>query len=326
MSINKDRGMFNQPGVIASQIMRGTVMSVVDPRMEGRIAVNIPRVTPDGDPAAVAKKDKTEHVDSSVLENSEIADAVPSTVTSTNTMWARMLKGVSGESKVPYEGQTVYCFFEDGDPNKLYYYPQIPTLNGQNTSMDKVRSTFDKYTPNRRPLIHMLHEFKDGTTVYYNENPEFKEFQIITAGDQSFSIRDSAEFKQLELLNASGQRVLLDETNKQITAKTAGGHMIILSDEAEKKKEEKPKMKGSTKSPFAEKEEEEDYPANPEASHPNQIQLRTAGGSTITMSGDGNNITIVNSGGAKVTMTGATITGEAGGGKVVIGGGKVQIN
>ena len=327
MSANKDRGMFNQPGVDSAQIMRGRVMSNVDPRMEGRIAVNIPRITPDGDPSADGKKDKQENVDTSVVENSEVTDAVGSTIGSTNTLWARMMKGVTGSYTVPYEGQTVYCFMEDGDPSKLYYYPLIPTLNGQTTEMDRIRSTFDKYTPARRPLIHILHEFKDGTTLYYDENSEHKELQFITAGGQSFSIRDSEEFKQIELLTAGGLKVLLDDFNSQLTATTPSGHALILSDEVkQKKKKEKPKMKAGSKSPWAEKDEEQDYPTNPAANLPNQIQLRTAGGSSISMSGDGNNISLVNSGGAKVNMAGGNISAEAGGGTVKIGGGRVQIN
>ena len=290
----REHGLYESNAMGDGSRIRAVVVSTIDPLMEGRVLVNIPRLIPDGDPAAAKEITKTTNVNADVLQNTEMVDAVSNNIESSNAMWARPLMIASNDFCVPYQGSTIYVIMEDGDPNKLYYTKESPTLNGQTIGMDNVKASADVFTPSKKPLIKVLHEFKDGTTIYYNENPENREYEVKFPSGTSFSISDNEAASHIELITKNKFRIIADDTNKSIHLTTAGGHDVTLSDGGE--------------------------------NGDSVISAKTSGGSTFTMTGDGANINMLNSAGAKIDMAGAVITAEAGGGKLVIGGGTVSIN
>lgn len=209
-------------------LMRGIVVNNEDPQLEGRVALNVPKFITKHDPNKVMPVSSTEQIDAGNLRNEEIKDFVPSSVKTANFIWFRPV--FNNNFLVPYVGQVVYCFFEDGDPNKPYYYPHAATLNGEVTPMDKLKSTADKFDADKKPKIHVLAEFKDGTIVYHNENAKTKRFAITFKNNHSININENPEENSIELITQSKHRVVLDQLNKHITVKTSGGHVGTFDD------------------------------------------------------------------------------------------------
>jgi len=209
-------------------LMRGIVVNNEDPQLEGRVALNVPKFITKHDPNKVMPVSSTEQIDAGNLRNEEIKDFVPSSVKTANFIWFRPV--FNNNFLVPYVGQVVYCFFEDGDPNKPYYYPHAATLNGEVTPMDKLKSTADKFDADKKPKIHVLAEFKDGTIVYHNENAKTKRFAITFKNNHSISINENPEENSIEFITQSKHRVVLDQLNKHITVKTSGGHVGTFDD------------------------------------------------------------------------------------------------
>ena len=268
----KERTIYDDNLVMDGRKLRGIVVNRIDPYLEGRIAVTIPRLIHKGDPAGVNYEKTVTPVETDLIQNDEITDLINKQVESSNAMWARPIKKPSGSYEIPYVGQTVYLEMEDGDPNKLYYIGIGPTISGDNPEMYNVQATSDVYTPDKKPNIHLLYEFLDRCAIYYNENTETRELRIHLPINSYIAINENSK-------------------NTSIEMKTPKGHTALLSDIQN-----------------------------------DGIHLLTAGGSKIDMSGDGANIKMTNKAGATTDMKDATITHSAGGGKIVIGGGKVKIN
>lgn len=209
-------------------LMRGVVVKNDDPTMEGRVALNVPKLITKYDPKKVAPLEAKERMDLSNLRNEEIVDAIPVAVSTANYIWFRPI--FNNCFLVPYVGQTVYCFFEDGDPNKPYYYPFEASLNGEIIPMSKLKATSDKFDSDKKPKIHVISEFKDGTIVYHNENTDNKRFAVTFKNNHSLSINENAEENSIELITESKHRVVLDQRNKQIIVKSSSGHMVLMDD------------------------------------------------------------------------------------------------
>jgi hypothetical protein len=300
----KERTPFEKPGVEDDRRMRAVVLNRVDPLMEGRVLVNIPRITPDGDPAAHKEIKRENTVNKDFLQNEELGDHIKSTVDSSNGIWARPLPEC--DFLVPYVGETIYVIMEDGDPSKVYYTKERPSLNGQTTAMSQVRVVADIITPDKRPNINILHEFKDGTTIYYNENEPSKEFHIKFPTGFEFSIQDNPENKNATISTQKGFKLVLDDLADSVRMETPKGMLARLDD---KTNEVMINNQGS-----ASKINMKD----------NNIEVSNKDGSKYTAKGGV--ITVENSSGAKQTFNGAVVTTEAGGGKITVGNGKVMIN
>lgn len=288
---NGDRALYQGNTTTDSTFLRGIVVDRIDPIMEGRVAITIPRLMHEGDPAGLKFKKKTINVNTDFLENNEISELVNTNVESSNAIWARPVKTESGRYKIPYVGQTIYVFMEDGDPSKTYYMPFGPTIQGDNPEMYFVKAVSDVYTPDKKPNIHLFEEFHDKTAIYYNENTETREYRVNLPNGSFLSISENETATQIEIQTSGKQSIVIDDTNKKITVTTASGHGIIM-DDGEK----------------------------------TGVYVKTSGGSSVDMSGDGSQIKLTNSGGAVTDMKGSVITSTAGGGKIVIGNGKVSLN
>ena len=210
-------------------ILRGIVIDVNDPNLEGRIALNVPKFITKYDTSIKEKKSKKEFIEKENLLNPELKDFVRDDIENVNYIWFRPV--FQNSFKVPYVGQTVFCFFEDGDPNKPYYFPFGPSLNGEVTSMDKVKATSDLFDHDKKHLIHVIQEGKDGSIIYFNENASNKRFEVAFSNNHSFSINENESENSIHFVTSNGNLLVLDELNKHITVKTSGGHIIKLDDQ-----------------------------------------------------------------------------------------------
>lgn len=210
--------------------LRGLVVNRIDPNMEGRIAVHIPRLMHKEDPYGVKMKETEEQLSTTMIDNSEVTELGSNSVKVVNAMWARPISNPTGHYEIPYEGQTVYLFMEDGDPSKLYYFGIGPTIEGDNPEMYNVQSTADIYLPDKKPNIHLLQEFKDKCAIYYNENSETKEYRIHLPKDTFLSIHETDKDVSIELKTSGGHRVYIsDKLENGITLSTSGGSKVFMS-------------------------------------------------------------------------------------------------
>ena len=208
--------------------MRGTVMSTADPSLEGRIAVLIPKLMLKNDPNKIGKLNEKQSLTTEIFKNKEIADLCNNNVETSNTVWAR--PKFNNSFMVPYVGQTVEVFFEDGDPNKIYYNPLEISLEGQVIEMDMVKSTEDRFSVEKKPFIHVFKEFKDATIMYFNENQANKRFEITFKSKHSISINENLKEDCIEIVTKDSHRVILDTKNKHVTVHTSKGHKIFMDD------------------------------------------------------------------------------------------------
>lgn len=212
-----------------SRDMRAIVVSRVDPRMQGRIAVVIPSIMPGVDPIKPAMQKGKVSIEHDGLENKEISAGVSGDIGTSNYIWARPTMSFSGNSRVPYEGSTVYVFFEDGDPSKVYYRPYAPTLSGDATDMETIGATTDQFTPANKPNIHVIDTFEDGTVLFYNENTGTREYGIKMKDGTTFSI-NNGENKAITLNTAGGFKLDINQTAQSINLSTPGGNIVDLND------------------------------------------------------------------------------------------------
>lgn len=314
--VNGDRGLYEHNSTSTSTFLRGIVVDREDPLMEGRIAVTIPRLIHEGDPAGLTLKTKTTNVNTDFLENPEVGELVNGSVETSNALWARPTKKTSGRYHVPYLGQTVYIFMEDGDPSKIYYMDFFPTIQGDNPEMYYVQAVSDVYTPDKKPNIHLLHEFLDRCAVYYNENKETREYRIHLPNNSYITILENDTDTKIELQTPSKHTIAMDDVAAKISVLTSKGHSIILDDGGGKTKPKEGEEGTSSKNKSSGSEKGGEKGGG-------GIFAKTVGGSTITMTGDGTQINLKNNAGAETDMKGAVITSTAGGGKVVIGNNKI---
>ena len=245
--------------------MRGTVIRIDDPMLEGRIGVMIPKLLLKENPNSLEPNKEDISLSSGHIKNTSINSNLVSSIASVNYIWVRPI--FLNEYMVPYIGQIVYCFFEDGDPNKPYYENNVATLNGSVTPMEKVKNTKNTFDKEAKPKIKVMHEFKDGTIVYYDENDNSKRFAITYKNNMSISINYNDKEKNIELITTSGHTVVLDDTNKNIRATTSGGHNLIMTDSGK------------------------------------SISMRSTGGASVVIADNGDTITAKTAGGANCLIT-----------------------
>lgn len=58
----REHGLYESNAMGDESRIRAVVVSTIDPLMEGRVLVNIPRLIPDGDPAAAKERSVGKHL------------------------------------------------------------------------------------------------------------------------------------------------------------------------------------------------------------------------------------------------------------------------
>ena len=268
-------------------IMRGIVVSNEDDKLEGRVALLIPKLALKFDPNIVEKVSFTLNNNKNIVGNTAVTNFIKDNVESVNYIWARP---TAKNYMIPYVGEAVYCFMEDGDPNKVYWTRLKPTLDGEVTDMELVKNGSNKFDKARKPFIHVFEEFSDGTILYYDENENAKRLEAKFKSGFTINMNDTDTNKSTEVKTASGHNILMDDLAKSINIKTAGGHNILMSDN-----EKVIRIKSSGGHSVSLDDSGK------------QINIKTAGGHNILLNDNGNVISATVSGGAKVLITNTSV-------------------
>lgn len=310
--------------------MRAIVVSVADPDLEGKIAVVIPKLMAKVDPRTIAATKSPIAVNRSNTVNEELHDLISPSIEASNHYWCRPV--FRDEFLVPYPGNQVYVFFEDGDPQKAYYEMTDPTLNGEVIHMKHVKATPNTLDKDKKPLVHVFKEFKDFTIVYYDENDDDKRYSVTFDTGHMISINDNPTERNIELVTTKLNRVILDDLNKHITIHTTDKHQVKLDDANKKITVDTTAGHNITMS-----DAEKFIKVTTTGGHDirmddaaKKVIVTTTGNHTINMDDAGKMVTVSSAGGNKVMLNdaaGSVILQDASGTTVTLkGGGLVMTN
>lgn len=335
-----------EKGDMMTGFMRGKVITTDDPKKEGRIGVLIPKLMPFHDPNIDSPVSKNLAVSKDSIRNEEIFDVMNTSLEETNYVWARPTFPVAtqGALEVPEPGTMVWVMAEDSDPNKLFYLPFRPTLNGHVAKFDRILDTESLYETNgKRALIRLIREFSDDTSIYYNQNK--REFEIKFKTNTYFNMTENFdEIEQfIEMCIGSGHRFRMDKKNNFIQLESEGGHKLRMVDGSivnkafsKKINREEWELVRKANKQKPKKKEKQSY-----------IEIITAGGHSIRMDDEKKAITLLTAGGHKFEISdqatnmkftakgggstnynsgGDVLHKSAGGAKVNITGGNVMLN
>jgi hypothetical protein len=210
--------------------MRALVIRNDDPTLQGRIGVLIPKLMPFEEPNMYKEVVREEDVETSCIINEEIHGLISKNVTRQNYIWASPERSITNNYRVPYVGTTVFVYMEDGDPQKLYYRQVRPTLDGERPRMKQVKAAPQTLDAKKKPWIHLIEEFQDGTTIYYNEDKDNREYEVKFSNGYALSIADNKNESAITLKTSSGHSMVMDTKGKAIKVKSSGGHSITMDD------------------------------------------------------------------------------------------------
>lgn len=158
-------------------LMIAEVMNNVDPKCEGRIQVNIPRLMPDNSLGEELQETEITDLSNEFLANRDKFGF--ESVVTTNGYWMRPTFFIEGNTesnmvnggnyKVPNINQKVFVLFLDEDPQKGYYLPITPTIEGEqchdlfagpNFSIPEKKINIDRQC------------YENGSSIQYDYNSE----------------------------------------------------------------------------------------------------------------------------------------------------------
>jgi hypothetical protein len=328
-----------------TSIMRAIVMNNIDPNLEGRVQLLIPKIMIKFDPNSTKPIESKNEINTNLIQNKDFASSVSNTVKSSNYIWAR--PEFLNNYEVPYINQVVHCYFEDGDPQKCYYKYSAPTLNSEVIEFKNVKSAKSKLSKETRPQIKVFFESpKDNTIHYYDENQQSKRYAITFDSGYSISINENPDEGNIELITNSKHVIRLDQKDEHILIKSHSGHFVILQD-----KEEHITAKTKGGHYIILHDSENHITTKTKGGHSlilhdseNHISAKTKGGHLVKMNDSSTDITLQASTGDKcylgndsvqlTSKSGDVIKGGGGitqmtassGGSVTCGGGSVSLN
>ena len=132
----------------------------------------------------------------------------------------------------------VTIYFENGDPNRPYWMPLTPSVNGdviagtnlgKGTNMTNTSSNWKD--PTKRTDINVLAEHDNGTVIYIDNNSNANAVVIRTGNGHTFSIAQAAE-SGIIVETEKGHQFHLDDNSKEISLRTQTGQSkIVLGDD-----------------------------------------------------------------------------------------------
>jgi hypothetical protein len=200
----------------------------------------------------------------------------------------------TGTYDIPRIGTIVWIIFEDDDPQKLYWFPIGPSLEGQVTPMSEVEQKLNKNLPKNKSNITILREWHNGTVLYYDTNDNRNVFTLKFQNGHRFKVEFNAlasgivlnteKGHIIELIDKSSAATVIDNPinvnledgvpfGSFIRLQTEKGNKILLDDNGGKEK----------------------------------IDIITQGGHNINMDDTKQTITVQNSPGHKIVMNPAGI-------------------
>ena len=225
---------------------RGRVVKNDDPKMEGRLGLFIPALVVDMPDHLEAPAPIDNPVEDSLFANGQELQ-LRGTVKEDNYLWARpcawlvensrAAKNVGGSFRVPRVGTMVLVFFEGADPNRPYWMPFTPTVEGdviqgghlgKGLNMDKTAQSWTD--AKKRVEVHVLAEHDNGNVVLMDSNADTNSFVIRFANGHTLSIGHAAE-SGIVLQTEKGHLVQLDENSGEIRVRTHTGQAsAVLAD------------------------------------------------------------------------------------------------
>lgn len=226
--------------------MRGRVVNNVDPKMEGRLGVFIPSLMTDLPDSLEAPAPFANSIPGGIFENQDEM-GLSSSVREDSYIWARPCAGLvengqggsnqGGSFRVPRNGTVVSVYFEGGDPNRPYWLPHTPTVDGDvvaGTNLGKglnLGATAANWTdPTKRVNVHVLAEYDNGNVIAVDNNPDANSLVVRWANGHTLSV-GHAEESGIVLQTERGHLVQLDENSGEIRIRTQTGQSSIVIDD-----------------------------------------------------------------------------------------------
>ena len=228
-------------------IIKARVVNNVDAKQEGRLGLFIPSLITEV-PHHLEVPSPTTHVISNNLFANQSELQIATQVKGDNYIWARPCawliesgsagKNAGGSFRIPNVGTMISMYFEHGDPNKPYWLPFSPSVNGdviagthlgKGTNMSNTAANWKD--PKKRVDINVLAEHDNGNIVYIDNNANANAVVIRLAGGHTISVSHATE-SGIILETSKGHTIQLDENSKQIRLRTqTGKSSIILGDD-----------------------------------------------------------------------------------------------
>ena len=225
---------------------RGRVVNNVDPRMEGRLGVFIPSLMTDLPDSLEGPAPMVNSIPAGVFENQDEM-GLSSTIREDSYIWARPCAWLvengqgsgnqGGSFRVPRVGTMVSVYFEGGDPNRPYWMPFTPTVDGDvvaganlGKGLNLGKTAANWTDPAKRVNVHILAEHDNGNIVALDGNPDSNSFVIRWANGHTLSVGHAAE-SGIVLQTEKGHLVQLDENSGEIRIRTQTGQSTIVIDD-----------------------------------------------------------------------------------------------
>jgi hypothetical protein len=225
-----------------SKTFRGRIVNRTDPQGEGRVGVFIPNLITEQPNSAQVPTPKDNVLPGDVFDNQHEL-AVAGSVRTDNYIWVRpggnLVEGgdggrtTSGSYRVPKMGTMITVEFEDRDPSKPFYRAASPSVSGDVVGGDHVgagtnmqNSAANWKDPAKKPDIHIIAQYDNGTVIYYDGNANANAFVIRMANGHTLSVGDAAE-SGIVLQTAKGHLLQLDENSGEIRVRTQTGNASL---------------------------------------------------------------------------------------------------
>lgn len=234
-------------GLSFSGNFRARVVNNVDPKGEGRLGVFIPALITE-----VPNNLETPKASIGVIAPTLFANqkelGLSQQVKRDNYIWARPCAHLvengsaagnhGGSFRVPTNGTMVTVFFEGEDPNRPYWMPYSPTVNGDviagtnlGMGMNVQNAAANWRDPAKKTKVHVLAEHDNGNVVYIDGNDNNNAFVIRWANGHTLSIGHAAE-SGIIMQTERGHLVQLDENSGEVRVRTHTGKAgIALNDD-----------------------------------------------------------------------------------------------
>jgi hypothetical protein len=220
-------------------IMRAKVLRTNDPLKEGRVWCLAPKMQLKYDHSAKKDIETKEKIQKPKFhDDSEVkADDM---LTSTNGYWYRPAQFVyfgeekdnkGGVYRVPRPGTWIFIFFEDGDPQKPYYFPFGPTNDGEVVTNKKSEST-SLGSPEKKPNVDVIREYPNGTIIYTDFNSDRNEFIIKFNNDHVFRIADRGDKNGIEVFTHHNHYIRINDLDDTIKLSSSKGDFILIDEPA----------------------------------------------------------------------------------------------
>lgn len=241
--------------------LRGVVVEDVDPEMNGKLGISIPRLM-EGYNAKNTSDTKIYPFMSGGnsggnLYDPEFSDVKESTtaVEVADYIWAMPAfpvapsadaKGISSFA-LPVKGQVVFCFMEDEDPQKLYWLPITPTLENEPITFQNMLITLskknDKVPEKFRNIIKIM-QAPNGNVLGFDYNEDTNSFEITFSSGSSISIQENDQTKEIRLSNEENV-IIMDKLHKKLSISTNGDLSANAKGNIDVKADGSVRLKGS---------------------------------------------------------------------------------